>query len=123
VPCPPQVTKLIEKFELHGEAYHSAGYKEAQLRQEFIDPLFEALGWDMDNTAGKAEAYKDVIHEDAIKLGGGHKAPDYCFRIENGLAPIKYTIRKWQPKKKFWLKFTSSSRPIKSRPASETSSP
>ena len=81
MPCPPQVTKLIEKFELHGEAYHSAGYKEAQLRQEFIDPLFEALGWDMDNTAGKAEAYKDVIHEDAIKLGGGHKAPDYCFRI------------------------------------------
>jgi len=35
----------------------------------------------MDNASGKAEAYKDVIHEDAIKLGGGHKAPDYCFRI------------------------------------------
>jgi predicted type IV restriction endonuclease len=88
VPCPTQVTKLIEKFELHGEAYHSAGYKEAQLRQEFIDPLFESLGWDMDNTAGKAEAYKDVIHEDAIKLGGGHKAPDYCFHVENAIATL-----------------------------------
>ena len=43
VPCPPIVAKLVEKFELHREAYHSAGYKEAQLRQEFIDPLFEAL--------------------------------------------------------------------------------
>ncbi len=81
MPCPPQVAKLIEKFELHRDAYHAAGYKEAQLRQEFIDPLFAALGWDMDNASGKAEAYKDVIHEDAIKLGGGHKAPDYCFRI------------------------------------------
>jgi type I restriction-modification system DNA methylase subunit len=81
MPCPPQVAKLIEKFDLHRDSYHSAGYKEAQLRQEFIDPLFAALGWDMDNSAGKAEAYKDVIHEDAIKLGGGHKAPDYCFRI------------------------------------------
>ena len=28
-----------------------------------------------------AEAYKDVIHEDAIKIGGATKAPDYCFRI------------------------------------------
>jgi hypothetical protein len=27
-----------------------------------------ALGWDLDNRAGYAEAYKDVIHEDAITL-------------------------------------------------------
>ena len=53
MPCPPKVLKLLEKFELHREAYHAAGYKEAQLRQEFIDPLFAALGWDMDNAAGK----------------------------------------------------------------------
>src|SRR5439155_12032260 len=35
----------------------------------------------MDNVSGYAEAYKDVIHEDAIKIGGATKAPDYCFRI------------------------------------------
>lgn len=39
------------------------------------------LGWDLANKAGYAEAYKDVIHEDAIKIGGATKAPDYCFRI------------------------------------------
>ena len=27
------------------------------------------------------ETYKEVIHEDAIKIGGVTKAPDYCFRI------------------------------------------
>lgn len=35
----------------------------------------------MDNTQGLAEAYKDVVHEDAIRIGGAVKAPDYCFRI------------------------------------------
>lgn len=35
----------------------------------------------MNNELGKAEAYKDMIHEDAIKIGGMTKAPDYCFRI------------------------------------------
>ncbi|MFQ5614841.1 MAG: N-6 DNA methylase, partial [Anaerolineae bacterium] len=30
---------------------------------------------------GYAEAYKDVVHEDAIKVGGATKAPDYCFRV------------------------------------------
>ena len=33
------------------------------------------------NKLGYAEAYKDVIHEDALKIGGATKAPDYCFRI------------------------------------------
>lgn len=38
-------------------------------------------GWDISNKNGWSEAYKDVIHEDAIKVGGVTKAPDYCFRI------------------------------------------
>ncbi|MCK4394927.1 hypothetical protein KAX17_18675, partial [Candidatus Bipolaricaulota bacterium] len=34
------------------------------------------LGWDVYNRAGHAEAYRDVIHEDAIKVGGATKAPE-----------------------------------------------
>ncbi|MCX5868031.1 MAG: N-6 DNA methylase, partial [Proteobacteria bacterium] len=33
------------------------------------------------NKNGHAEAYKDVLREDAIKVGSATKAPDYCFRI------------------------------------------
>jgi predicted type IV restriction endonuclease len=78
---PKEIEALIEHFSRSREAYHSGKYNETQLRREFIDPFFRALGWDMDNTAGHAEAYKDVIHEDAIKVGSATKAPDYCFRI------------------------------------------
>ncbi len=35
----------------------------------------------MDNIQGYAEAYRDVIHEDAVRIGGAVKAPDYSFRI------------------------------------------
>jgi hypothetical protein len=31
------------------------------VRREFLAPLFDALGWDVDNTASYAEAHKDVI--------------------------------------------------------------
>jgi predicted type IV restriction endonuclease len=78
---PDKISELVEKFELHRESYKSPSYNETQLRREFLDPFFEALGWDVDNREGFAEAYKDVIHEDAIKVGGLTKAPDYCFRI------------------------------------------
>jgi hypothetical protein len=79
--APPSVAQLVERFDRNRDAYRAEGYNEAQVRAELIDPLFIALGWDVHNAAGYAEAYKDVIHEDAIKVGGSTKAPDYGFRV------------------------------------------
>lgn len=79
--APQEIVDLVERFERNREAYTSGQYNETQLRREFLDPFFEVLGWDVNNKKGHAEAYKDVIHEDAIKIGGYTKAPDYCFRI------------------------------------------
>ncbi len=79
--CPPKIRELVERFNLNIEQYKSGRYNEAHVRQEFINPMFKELGWDMDNEQGNAEAYKDVIHEDAIKVGSATKAPDYAFRI------------------------------------------
>ncbi|MFH1037534.1 MAG: N-6 DNA methylase [PVC group bacterium] len=82
--APDKVKRLVDVFDRNLEAYKRSGYKEANVRSEFIDPFFEALGWDVHNKQGYAEAYKDVITEDAIKVGGVTKAPDYCFRIGGG---------------------------------------
>src|SRR4030042_7047811 len=79
--APQEIIDLVDRFEQNSEAYQSGKYNETQLRREFIDPFFKALGWDVENTSGHAEAYKDVIHEDAIKVGSATKAPDYSFRI------------------------------------------
>ncbi|MHB8793317.1 MAG: Eco57I restriction-modification methylase domain-containing protein [Thermoleophilia bacterium] len=76
-----KIADLVERFSENEAAYKNPAYNETQTRREFIDPFFKALGWDVDNERGYAPAYKDVIHEDAIKVGGMTKAPDYCFRI------------------------------------------
>jgi len=76
-----EIERLVERFARNLDAYRRAEYKETQVRVEFIDPMFEALGWDVRNVRGYAEQYKDVIHEDAIKVGGATRAPDYCFRV------------------------------------------
>ncbi|MCK4600810.1 Eco57I restriction-modification methylase domain-containing protein [Candidatus Bipolaricaulota bacterium] len=78
---PQVVLDLVDRFECNRDVYRSNQYNETQARHEFIDPLFMALGWDVNNEKGYAEAYKEVIHEDAIKVGGATKAPDYAFRI------------------------------------------
>jgi len=79
--APNAVLELVERFARNRAQYLNAAYNETQVRREFIDPFFGALGWDVDNKAGYAQQYKDVVHEDAIKVGLDARAPDYSFRI------------------------------------------
>ncbi len=76
-----KISDLVERFARNKDVYKNPKYNETQLRREFLDPFFSALGWDMDNKQGNAEQYKDIVHEDAIKITGTTKAPDYSFRI------------------------------------------
>ncbi|MCJ7752187.1 MAG: type I restriction endonuclease, partial [Armatimonadetes bacterium] len=81
MPVPQQVLDLIERFTNNRAAYSSGHYNEAQARQEFINPLFEALGWDVANRQGYSERFKEVVHEDSLKVSGSTKAPDYAFQL------------------------------------------
>lgn len=81
MPAPQEILKLVARFREHYDSYSSTSYNEAQLRQEFVDPFLQALGWDVANVQDYAEAYKEVIHEDSIKMGAATKAPDYSCRI------------------------------------------
>ncbi len=69
---------LISKFEKDKTHYVSKGYPEAQVRIDFINPLFKALGWDIENKAQKPPHERDVIVELSPETTG---RPDYNFRI------------------------------------------
>jgi len=79
-----QVQSLVLRFSEQFDSYTSGDYNETLTRRDFIDPLFKALGWDIDNSQGYAEAYREVIHEDKVSVGGATKAPDYSFRLPGG---------------------------------------
>ena len=79
--CPDVIKRLIERFSQQADQVRSQDYNETQLRIDFINPMFAQLGWDMDNTLGFAEQYREVVHEDRVKVAGTTKAPDYSFRI------------------------------------------
>ena len=76
-----KIAQLVERFGEHVEEYKRGNYNEHQTRIDYINPFFKALGWDMDNEQGYAEAYREVIHEDKIKVGSSTKAPDYGFTL------------------------------------------
>ncbi|HEY8750324.1 MAG TPA: DNA methyltransferase [Tepidisphaeraceae bacterium] len=79
--CPDAVLRLIERFDQQLDQVRASDYNETQLRIDFVNPLFQALGWDIDNRQGYAEQYREVVHEDRVRVAGANKAPDYSFRI------------------------------------------
>jgi len=78
------IAALVERFEEQYDSYKRSDYSEALVRKDFVDPFFKALGWDMDNSQGYAEAYREVIHEDKVKVAKTLKAPDYSFKLSGG---------------------------------------
>ncbi|MEJ7842242.1 MAG: N-6 DNA methylase, partial [Rubrobacter sp.] len=76
---PGGLHELVERFDRDRASYRSGAYNEAQARVDFINPLLGLLGWDVDNRQGLPEAYREVVYEDRVKVGGGTKAPDYGF--------------------------------------------
>lgn len=81
MPAPEIIHQLVAKFSENCEAYRSGRYNEARLRQEFLDPFFAALGWDVYNTKDVAPEYSDVVIEESLEVEGTAKAPDYAFKI------------------------------------------
>ena len=77
--APAIIHKLVETFGNNLEAYRS-GKNETELRREFLDKFFAALGWDVANEKGYDEAHKEVVHEFSVEVAGQGKKADYAFR-------------------------------------------
>ena len=62
-----KIRTLVQKYEQGKDVYRTARFNETQVRNEFLDPLFEILGWDIRNTAGKNTNEREVLLEEPLK--------------------------------------------------------
>jgi type I restriction-modification system DNA methylase subunit len=81
--APAIIHKLVETFEQNLDSYRSSK-NETELRRQFLDPFFTALGWDVANEKGYDEAGKEVTHEFSVDVAGQQKKADYAFRVGRG---------------------------------------
>jgi type I restriction-modification system DNA methylase subunit len=80
---PDLIIQLVQHFHKSIDLYRSGALNETETRIQFINPFFEALGWDMSNREQVPDLYKDVVHEHRLTIQDSRKAkaPDYSFRI------------------------------------------
>jgi hypothetical protein len=79
--APAKIIELMEKFGRDQDIYRSSQYNETELRTEFINPFFEALGWDVYHKQECRADKREVKEEDAVDVEGKIKNPDYSFRL------------------------------------------
>ena len=77
-----ELVRLVAQFEKNFKQYQSAAYDEASVRQEFLDPLFRALGWDVENKRGLIPQHREVEIESRTEIAGRQKRADYLFRTD-----------------------------------------
>ena len=75
------IEELVAKFENEKEHYTSKSFKEEQTKIELINPMFEALGWDVHNKQGFSLSFREVVFEEPLASGKETRAPDYSFRL------------------------------------------
>ncbi len=81
MPAPQEIIELVDQFSRRINEYRSSLYNETELRNEFVNPFFAALGWDMKNRQGLAGDLKEVKVEESIRVEESVKNPDYSFRL------------------------------------------
>ena len=71
------IQELADRFAFNQSEYESNGYLESQLRMDFVDELFRALGWDVVNKNKLSRLQREVLVEKGDTTG----RPDYSFRV------------------------------------------
>lgn len=76
------IADLVARFDSNKSFYTTSKlYKEEEAKVEFINPMMEALGWDVHNKQGLGPNFKEVVFEESLAVGKETRAPDYSFRL------------------------------------------
>lgn len=83
---------LIKKYRENMKYYHDTknAYNETECRDEYINPLLECFGWDVQNVQGKLPQYKEVVVE---RFSNYSERPDYTLTL-NGVSKLFVEAKK-----------------------------
>jgi type I restriction-modification system DNA methylase subunit len=91
-----RVGDLCATFAANEHRYLAADYQEAEVRKDFIDKLFIALGWDVNHDAQTNPYEQEVKVESAVNAGGQRRA-DYAFHLKPSFEDVRFFVEAKKP--------------------------
>lgn len=93
----PQIKVLVKKFQKDEPHFLSPKYQEAEVRQEFLDKFFVALGWDVYHDEQTNPYEREVRIEKSVMVQGRGKRADYAFYTAPNFAQAKFMAEAKKP--------------------------
>jgi len=84
-----QVKKLSQDFDSNKGYYLSPHYQESEVRKDFIDKFFIALGWDVNHETQKNPFQQEVKVERGVIAGQSQRRADYAFYTTPNFSDVR----------------------------------
>ncbi len=94
-----EVQKLSADFHKHIDEYLKPKYQEAEVRQDFLDKFFVALGWDVYHHENQNPYEREVKIEKSVMVQGRGKRADYAFYTAPNFTQAKFMAEAKKPSK------------------------
>lgn len=88
---------LVSDFEAHERAYMAPSYQEQELRADFLDKFYTALGWDVGHVLQKNPFEQEVKVERGVKEGGARRRADYAFYVAPNFRDPRFYVEAKRP--------------------------
>ena len=94
-----EIKILVENFKPNENFYISKEYQEAEVRKDFIDKFFIALGWDVLHHTQTNPYEQEVKVEKGVNVSGAQKKADYSFSLAPNYRDPKFFTEAKKPSK------------------------
>lgn len=91
------VLALVADFAAHESRYLAPDYQEAELRKDFLDKFFIALGWDVNHDTQKNPYEQEVKVERGQQQGAARKRADYAFALAPNFRDVRFFVEAKKP--------------------------
>ncbi len=91
------VTGLVNDFKENEQHYLNPSYSEADVRNDFINKFFIALGWDVRHETQKNPYEQEVRVEKPVTVAKAQKRADYTFYLSPNFRDVKFFVEAKKP--------------------------
>jgi hypothetical protein len=77
-----ELARLTASFHKNYSHLKTDAYDESALRNDYLNPLWRSLGWDVENVQGSTQPLREVQIESRVDIAGRKKRADYLFRTD-----------------------------------------
>jgi predicted type IV restriction endonuclease len=91
------ISKITSEFKANEAFFLSPKYQEAEVRQQFIDKFWDALGWDVYHQQNLNPYEREVRIEKSVIIDGRGKRADYAFFTAPNFTQVKFLAEAKKP--------------------------